>query len=99
MMQKTRWTRSVDHLLELLHRKGTHSLGRRLVLNVLDLSLLFHLAEARVVVLGSLLLSRQFLLPGFAFFFQLPVKLEEYISRRFYRARSDCFLLVDLNII
>merc|ERR1711862_545760 len=30
MMRKTRWPRSVDHLLELLHRKGLNSLGRRL---------------------------------------------------------------------
>merc|ERR1712224_570498 len=57
MMQKTRWPRSVDHLLELLHRKGTNSLGRRLGLE--DTRLLSERVDTLTSSLSWLLLELQ----------------------------------------
>merc|ERR1711862_694589 len=57
MTQKTRWPRSVDHLLELLHRKGTNSLGRRLGLE--DTRLLGERVDTLTSSLSWLLLELQ----------------------------------------
>merc|ERR1719265_451398 len=57
MMQTTRWPRSVDHLLELLHRKGTNSLGRRLGLE--DTRLLGERVDTLTSSLSWLLLELQ----------------------------------------
>merc|ERR1712224_280473 len=56
LMEKTRWPRSVDHLLELLHRKSTNSLGRRLGL---DARLLCERVDTLTSSLSWLLLELQ----------------------------------------